>query len=287
MVETFTHDPVRDRHLAAAAQRGDLEALNELVRRHQVWIFHIAQRMLWNRADAEDATQEILIKAVTSLHRFEGRSEFRTWLYRIAANHLLDCRRAVKTFEGVARTLAAIVDEDIPDPNTTGLERSLLIEEAKIACTTGILLCLEPRQRIAFLLGEVLGLGDDVGAEILETSPANFRQILSRARRDLYGFLQRQCGLVVEENACRCAKKARGFVQRGFVSPDRPQFVTGRLVQLRTAVSMDRYHEIRDLERRHAEIYRDQPLLAPLDHAAQLRELFRQTGLERSMDLGD
>jgi len=287
MIETLIHDPAQDRHLAMAAQKGDLEALNLLVGRHQAWIFHIAQRMLWNRADAEDATQEILIKAVTRLHSFEGRSEFRTWLYRIAGNHLLDCRRSAKSFEGVARTLASIPDEDIPDQNGTRLETAVLIEEAKIACTCGILLCLEPRQRLAFLIGEVLGAGDDVGAEILETSPANFRQILSRARRDLYGFLQQQCGLVNQENQCRCAKKARGFIERGFISPDHPQFVTGRLVQVRSVVALNRYHEIQDLERQHAEIYRGQPLLSPPDHGARLRELLCKTGLQRSMELGE
>lgn len=285
MIQAFIHDPVHDRHLAAKAREGDPQALDELVRRHQVWIFHIAQRMLWNRADAEDATQEILIKAITRLHSFEGRSEFRTWLYRIAGNHLLDCCRSAKSFQGVARTLAAIPDEDIPDPNGTRLETSMLIEEAKIACTTGILLCLEPRQRLAFLIGEVLGVKDDVGAEVLETSRANFRQILSRARSDLYGFLQQQCGLVNQENPCRCAKKTRGFIDRGFVSPDRPQFVTERLVDVRSAVASDRFHEIQDLERRYAGIFREQPLLAPPDHAARLRELLRQTGLQQSMGL--
>jgi RNA polymerase sigma factor (sigma-70 family) len=123
MIEDLIHDPARDRDLAAAAQKGDLEAVDLLVGRHQAWIFHIAQRMLWNRADAEDATQEILIKALTRLHSFEGRSEFRTGLYRIAANHLLDCRRSAKSFQGVGRALAAIPDEDIPDRNGPAWKR--------------------------------------------------------------------------------------------------------------------------------------------------------------------
>src|SRR4051812_43911647 len=117
MMQAFIHDPAEDRRLASAAQSGDLSSLDALVRRHQAWIFHIAQRMLWNRADAEDATQEILIKAVTSLHGFEGRSEFRTWLYRIAGNHLIDRCRSAKSFDAVARALASIPDEEIPDPN--------------------------------------------------------------------------------------------------------------------------------------------------------------------------
>jgi len=281
-MRALIHDPEEDRRLASAARNGDVEALDALVRRHQAWIFHLAQRMLWNRADAEDATQEILLKAVTRLDSFEGRSEFRTWLYRIASNHLLDRCRTVKAFETVARTLADIRDEDVPDPASTCVETSLLVEEAKIACTTGILLCLEPRQRMAFLIGEVLGVPDDVGAEVLETSPVNFRQILSRARRALYAFLQRQCGLVDQANACRCARKAKGFIDRGIVSPARLPFVTGRLAAVRD-VANDRFHEIQELERRYADIFREQPLLAAPDHAARLRELLQRTGLDQSL----
>jgi len=280
-MQALIHDPTEDRRLAAAAKNGDLEALDALVRRHQAWVFHLAHRMLWNRADAEDATQEILIKAVTRLTSFEGRSEFRTWLYRIASNHLLDRCRAAKSFDAVARTLADIPDEDIPDPNTTGVERSLLVEEAKIACTTGILLCLEPRQRMAFLVGEVLGVTDDVGAEVLETSPVNFRQILSRARRTLYEFLQRQCGLVNDRNACRCANKTRGFIDRGFVAPARLQFVSERVAAVRDLAN-DRCNEIQELERRYAEIFRGEPLLRAPDHAARIHTLLQQTGLKRA-----
>ena len=278
----LAHDPAEDRRLTEAAQSGDLAALDALVRRHQSWVFHLAHRMLWNRADAEDATQEILLKAVTRLDRFEGRSEFRTWLYRIASNHLLDRCRAAKSFDDVARTLAEIPDEEIPDSETAGVERPLLVEEAKIACTTGILLCLEPRQRLAFLIGEVLGVTDDVGADMLETSPANFRQILSRARKTLYGFLRRQCGLVDERNPCRCAAKTKGFIDRGFIAPARLQFVRERIAPIK-ALARRRVDDIQELEQRYADVFRDQPLLKPPDHAARLRALLQQTGLNRSL----
>src|SRR6059036_3954007 len=82
-----------DRTLVARARSGSREALEDLVRRHQGWIYNIAVRMLYHPHDAEDATQEILIKAVTRLSSFEGRSSFRTWLYRIVINHLLNMKR--------------------------------------------------------------------------------------------------------------------------------------------------------------------------------------------------
>jgi RNA polymerase sigma factor (sigma-70 family) len=283
-LDHLPHDDVADADLVRHSQNGDRQALDQLIRRHQPWVLHIAQRMLWNRADAEDATQEIFIKAITHLGDFQQRSGFRTWLYRIAGNHLLDRCRVAKTFAGVAQTLNEMPDRDLPDPNSMRLETALLIEEAKIACTTGMLLCLEPRQRLAFILGEILGVRDDVGSQMLETTPANFRQILSRARRDLYGFLNRQCGLVNHSNPCRCANKTSGFIEKGWVKPDQPQFIDNRITEI-GRLAPDRFRELRKLERRHAEIFRGQPLLTPRDHSTLLKELLQQTGIRKIMGL--
>src|SRR2546427_12952719 len=84
---------LEDRALVARARSGDRKALEELVQRHQAWIYNIAIRMLYHPQDAEDATQEILIKVLTRLSSFEGRSSFRTWLYRIVVNHVLNMKR--------------------------------------------------------------------------------------------------------------------------------------------------------------------------------------------------
>jgi hypothetical protein len=123
-----------------------------------------------------------------------------------------------------------------------------------------------------------------VGSEIPATTAVNFRQILSRARRDLYGFLKQNCGLVNDRNPCRCAKKTRGFIAKGWVNPDQPQFVDNRLIEIRK-VAPDRYRELLDLERRHADIFRDQPLLTPRKQAALLQELLRKSGISASMGL--
>ena len=99
-----TQDPIRpfaddyagdadDNALVARARNGDADAIAGLVERHQPWIYNIARRMLYRPADAEDATQEILIKVVTKLSTFEDRSSFRTWLYRIVVNHVLNVKR--------------------------------------------------------------------------------------------------------------------------------------------------------------------------------------------------
>jgi hypothetical protein len=82
-----------DQALVVRIRSGNREGLEELVQRHQPRIYNIAVRMLYHPQDAQDATQEILIKMLTRLSSFEGRSRFRTWLYRIAVNHVLNMKR--------------------------------------------------------------------------------------------------------------------------------------------------------------------------------------------------
>jgi hypothetical protein len=82
-----------------------------------------------------------------------------------------------------------------------------------------MLLCLDRGQRLVYVLGEIFEVGDAVGAELLEISRDNFRQRLTRARRDLHNFMNEKCGLVDPANPCRCDKKTRGFIQAGYVDP--------------------------------------------------------------------
>src|SRR5882724_1656641 len=82
-----------DADLVVEAQHGDRVALERLVLRHQAWIYNIAVRMVFQPHDAEEITQEVLVKIVTKLSTFKGDCKFRTWLYRIVANHVLNMRR--------------------------------------------------------------------------------------------------------------------------------------------------------------------------------------------------
>ena len=79
-----------DLALVRRIEAGDREALEALIVRHQPWIYNIVVRMVYDPRDAEDATQEVLIKVLTKLSTFEGRSRFRTWLYRVVVNHVLN-----------------------------------------------------------------------------------------------------------------------------------------------------------------------------------------------------
>jgi RNA polymerase sigma factor (sigma-70 family) len=271
-----------DADLARSAKAGDREAAEVLLIRHQPWIFNLAVRMLLDRADAEDATQEILLKAYKALPAFRNESGFRTWLYRIAVNHILNIKKAavpVCSFADAARGLERTPDLDPPDPRTVPVPVEILIEEAKIGCTMGTLLCLDGRQRLAFILGEVFGVSDQVGAEILDVTPVNFRQILSRARRDLYEYLRGNCSLVNPGAACRCVKKTRAFIQGGFVDPRTLRFTSQYQRKVRE-VAGDRADELIDAYTKvAAQIYRDHPFYEPAEQAATLREALQTVSM--------
>ncbi len=120
-----TEGPDSDEALAARAQAGERDALEQLLVRHRPWIFNLAIRMLRQRTGTQDATQEILLRVLRSLDSFRGESRFRTWLYRVAANHLLNFRRkewvasqAICSFDVAAAGLKKVPDFDPPDPRT-------------------------------------------------------------------------------------------------------------------------------------------------------------------------
>jgi hypothetical protein len=121
-----------------------------------------------------------------------------------------------------------------------------------------------------------------VGAEVTELSPDNFRQILARARRDLYSFMNDKCGLVNKANPCRCARKTHGFIEKGYVDPTNLQFVPERLVQIRT-VTPNRTRELEALERKYAALFREHPMLAVPDEVLSLQHLFEQPGVRSAL----
>lgn len=283
-------DESDDVTLVEQAKGGNRDALEKLVLRHQAWIYNIALRMVFQPHDAEEVTQEVLVKAVTRLDTFQGESAFRTWLYRIAVNHVLNVRRRggevrPQTFTTYAAALDNTPDMDLPDPNGVPVDVPLLVEEAKISCTTGMLLCLDRKQRLIFTLGEIFGASDTVGGDILEMSADNFRQCLARARRDLYRFMSDRCGLVNANNPCRCPKKTRGFVRDGHVDPRRLLFASEHVLRIREAAA-GTVREIEDVvEREYAAIFRDHPFLQPPEEALWLRRILDRPDVRTALHL--
>lgn len=292
MFNPFTEviDESDDLALVESAQCGSPEALEKLILRHQAWVYNIAVRMVFHPQDAEEVTQEVLVKAVTRLSTFQGDSHFRTWLYRITANHVLNMKRRggelrPQTFATYAAAINDTPDLDLPDPKSVPVDVPLLVEEAKIGCTTGMLMCLDRKQRLVFTLGEIFGVSDVVGGDTLAMSADNFRQCLSRARRDLYRFMHGQCGLVNASNPCRCPKKTKGFIADGHVDPGRLLFVPLNVRRIRDAAA-DTVREIEDvLDREYAAVFRDHPFLEPSDQGEWVRRVLARPDIRSALHL--
>jgi RNA polymerase sigma factor (sigma-70 family) len=227
--------------LARRAVDGDTAAVAALVRALQADVYSLALRMLWTREDAEDATQEILVRVVTRLSQFDFRSRLRTWVYRVAANYLLDVKKSPVermhlTFARFAEDLAAGLPagrgSDPASPDTTADlarapadgERSLLTEEVKIGCTMAMLQCLDRPHRLAYVLGEALELPGPEAAEALDIDPTAFRKRLERAREAVESFTRIHCGLASESAACQCNRRVPGALKQGRIRTDRADF---------------------------------------------------------------
>ncbi|MGE5102156.1 MAG: RNA polymerase sigma factor [Deltaproteobacteria bacterium] len=240
---------------------GDRDALESVVVHIQTDVYNLAVRMLWCPDDAADATQEILMKVVTRLASFRGDSAFRTWVYRIAANHLLDVRRSRVererlTFSSFGESLRNGAS-DPPAGWESDPEQRLLLEEVKIGCTTAMLLCLTRDERIAYILGDVFEFSSDEAAAVLSVSAAAFRQRLSRARAALRAFMAAECGLVADAAPCRCRRRVRAAVATGRARADRPLFTlrepsAARELPVISGVDeMDELHRIAGIFRSH------------------------------------
>jgi RNA polymerase sigma factor (sigma-70 family) len=250
------------------AKNGDPVAIERLLESVSQLVYRLAIRMLGDPTDAQDASQEILMKIAARIGSFRGESAFRTWVYRVASNHLLTARKrhaeeATQSFEQLATFLDASIAADLP-----AVEDQAFVTEAKLTCNARLLLCLDRDHRLAYILGEIVDLSSEEGAEVLEISSDAFRKRLSRARQRMEEFVGARCGLVDPSHPCRCGKVAALGIQ------------AGKLTQLRWAAQdakQSRPHEIEALQSAVA-LFRSNPdYSAPEALARRVRELLQET----------
>jgi RNA polymerase sigma factor (sigma-70 family) len=244
------------------AKDGDRDALERVVGSVQQDVYRVALRFLWHPEDAEDATQEILIRVITGLGTYRGDSSFWTWVYRIASNTLLTMSKKRTeqqslSFEEFADDLAQGLSDD-PLAVEGDVDHALLLEEVKIGCTMAMLMCLDRNHRLAYVLGEIVELDHREAAEVLEIAPATFRKRLSRARASITSFMTSRCGLADPANACRCRRRVAAAVSLGRVDPANLLFASSFEQARRFPQVLE---TIRNLEatRRAAALYRSHP----------------------------
>jgi RNA polymerase sigma-70 factor (ECF subfamily) len=163
---------VDDRILVQAAQDGDLDAFEALVRRHQPAIYRVALRMLGSETDAQDATQETFVRAWRALPRFRHDSVLTTWLYRIVTRRCLDLIAARRPTDPLTDTQ--------PNPRLDPVHTAE--QRARLQAVARAIAKLPGDQRAALILREFEGLSYDQVADALNTSVPAIKGRIHRAR---------------------------------------------------------------------------------------------------------
>jgi RNA polymerase sigma factor (sigma-70 family) len=270
--------------------QGDRNSLEQLIKRYNDLVYNLSIKMTQNTADAADCTQEIFIRVITKLSTFREESLFSTWLYRIAVNQLLNYRKspAVKarnSFRQFGEALDGARDEEFTAGERYEADKELLFEETKQTCMSGMLLCLDKKHRLVFLLGEVFGINDKTGSQLLDVTPENFRMMLSRARRDLYNFMQEKCGLINTANPCRCAKKTKAFIAAGYVNPQSLRF-SGKHIRTIEGAAEQKQQELDDLlANEYRKLFLSHTFLQGPDIVGSFRQLLQSEKLNRIFNL--
>lgn len=246
------YDESEDVALVQEACKGSKQAMEKLVGLHQRFIYNVALRMIRDPDDAADLTQEVLIKMITKLSLFNGKSSFRTWLYRMVMNHFVSSKRKKTKAEKEVISfdkLGIDIDEvhDNEDMNMEEQEQyQNEIIDVRNNCMLSLLICLDRMQRIVFILGSIFNIKSSIASDILGITPDNFRKQLSRAKADLFQFMDNKCGLVNPKNPCRCYKKTKGFIKEGKIDAKTETFKQN-FYQSILSVTLDKNKELDNL----------------------------------------
>ena len=277
-----------DAELVQLSIDGDKKALQNLIIRHQLFVYNLALKMVGNVQDAEDLTQEVFIKIITALSKFKGESKFTTWLYRITVNHFINNKKKnsklrTVSFDSYFNSIDAVPSQDLNDQEEKELKDT--IEEIRINCTTGMLLCLSKEQRMIYILGEMFEIGHNLGGEILGITPGNFRIKLMRTREELYNWMNKKCGLVNVNNPCRCSKKTRGYISEGKVDPNNLKFNTrykSKISELSKNKAVPFTNTVDELNKK---VFHNHPAQTPIQASKIVNDILNNDLIKSILDL--
>lgn len=180
-----------DKILLKRAQKGDIEAFQELIQIHQKNIFNLSLKMIGNYEDALELTQEVLIKLFKNLKKFKGDSKFSTWVYRITTNQCLDFLRKnskinnvtyVNDYESENKINEVKQDKYLPEDELIKKEENKVIQSA--------LNHLNENHRIVIILRELNGYSYEEISKIIKEPIGTIKSRINRARIILRDFLK-------------------------------------------------------------------------------------------------
>ena len=223
--------------LIGQAIAGDKQSLETIILSVKDLVFNLSLRMLGTFADAEDATQDILLKIITHLSSFQKNSLFTTWVFRIATNHLKNYKKHMFahypfSFEYYGGDIESGQPLDLPDL-TQGVDQALLEEELKMSCTNVMLQCLDPESRCIFVLGTMFQVDSRIAGEILGLTPETYRQRLSRIRKKMAAFLSEYCG-EYGCGVCKCRNRIQYAIHNHRINPLHLDYAVAEVIPKQT-----------------------------------------------------
>ena len=174
-------EAISDAECVRRLQRGETDAFETLIRRHQKTIFNLVYRMLGDYDEAAEISQEAFLSAFRAIGSFRGQSNFSTWLYRIALNHATTRRKSLNTRQ--QRNVSIETTEPVIDPHpgpAETMEKKELRERVQLALNS-----LEPDDAAVILLRDLQDVPYDEVARVLEIPVGTVKSRLYRARQAL------------------------------------------------------------------------------------------------------
>ncbi len=197
-----------ERELIQAAQEGDQEAFEELVRRHEKQVYGLALRVCGNPQDAAEAAQEAFLSAWQGLRFFRQESEFSTWLYRLTSNAAIDLLRREKRHRGAA----SLDDELSPEaPDRTSLTPQDALEQKELGeLIQKGLNDLSADHRQVLVLREMYQMSYQEISDVLDLDVGTVKSRISRGRQQLRKFLLKRGNFFHRQPSKETEKKEEG-----------------------------------------------------------------------------
>lgn len=228
---------------------GDKKSLEHVIAGVQDLVFNLSLRMMGTFPDAEDASQDILLKVMTHLSSFKKESSFSTWVFAIAVNHLKNYKKHMfakypLTFDYYGDDILHANLEDVPDL-TQDVEKAVLAEELKLSCTNVMLQCLDTESRCIFILGTMFHVDSRIAGDILGLTPEVYRKRLSRVRKKMADFLREYCG-EYGGGTCHCESRVNYAIQNHRIHPSSLDFYNAvpKQVSLEVTAAMEEIDDI-------------------------------------------
>jgi RNA polymerase sigma factor (sigma-70 family) len=196
------------------------EQFKSVLFQHWRQVFHFGFRMCLDQQRACEVVEETFLRAYLGAEKMpDDQAKARTWLLHIAS-HVLEnklSRTPEVSFDVLDETLRSEATRTDFVRSLTEPRRDFLLWELKQGCMTSVINCLSPGERSAFVLANIMKLGDDDASKVLGITKSAYKVRLSRAQKKVTDYLAPRCEHVDPLNPCRCPARVGVAVSKGFI----------------------------------------------------------------------